>query len=228
MRWRHCLVAFVLAVPRLAGAQIAATLALSPAYPSSADAIDIALESCLPETTAVSRPAVSGSTVALVLATTPAPCALDSTTATRRHFTIAPLPAGSYTVQLEQGDQVFAATGLDVQAEPSSLFLLDRFHVEAFWTGPDGIEHPAGAARVSEESGTFWFFSDDNAELTLKLLDGRPVNGHFWVFIGALTNVAWRVHVVDRGIACVAAPCGEKDYRASTGMPHNVIDLGAY
>jgi hypothetical protein len=33
--------------------------------------------------------------------------------------------------------------------------------------------------------------------LVVKILDGRPVNGHFWVFFGALSNVAYTVSVRD-------------------------------
>jgi hypothetical protein len=29
------------------------------------------------------------------------------------------------------------------------------------------------------------------------VLDGRPLNGHFWVFYGALTDVEYRITVVD-------------------------------
>ena len=32
----------------------------------------------------------------------------------------------------------------------------------------------------------------------MKVLDGRPVNGHFWLFYGSLTNVAFEITVRDR------------------------------
>jgi len=31
----------------------------------------------------------------------------------------------------------------------------------------------------------------------VKVLDGRPVNGRWWVFYGALSNVAYRLTVTD-------------------------------
>lgn len=41
-----------------------------------------------------------------------------------------------------------------------------------------------GSARpLTDESGAFWFFDPVNIEVTIKVLDGRPINGHFWVFI---------------------------------------------
>ena len=42
---------------------------------------------------------------------------------------------------------------------------------------------------LSENAGAFWFFTPNNVEVVIKILDGRPVNGHFWVFGAALTNV---------------------------------------
>ena len=47
------------------------------------------------------------------------------------------------------------------------------------------------------ESGYLWFFNPDNLELLVKVLDGRPVNGHFWIFSGALTNVVYSLVVRD-------------------------------
>ena len=45
------------------------------------------------------------------------------------------------------------------------------------------------AARLTGDTGTFWFFSADNVELIAKVLDGCALNGHYWVFSTGLTNV---------------------------------------
>ena len=50
---------------------------------------------------------------------------------------------------------------------------------------------------VSDESGMFWFFSSTNIELVVKALDGRGINGHYWVFFGALSDVEYWVTVRD-------------------------------
>ena len=42
-----------------------------------------------------------------------------------------------------------------------------------------------------------WFFSPDNVELIIKVLDGRSITGHFWVFYGALSNVQYTITVKD-------------------------------
>ncbi len=82
---------------------------------------------------------------------------------------------------------------------PDSLCLLgERFRVQARWriraTGEEGW---AGAQPFSEESGFFWFFSPDNVELVAKVLDGTGLNGFYWTFYGALSDVEYWVEVTD-------------------------------
>ena len=48
------------------------------------------------------------------------------------------------------------------------------------------------------ETGGFWFFEPSNVELLVKVLDGRPINGRWWVLAGALTDLALEVEVMDR------------------------------
>jgi hypothetical protein len=72
-----------------------------------------------------------------------------------------------------------------------------RFRAEVTWrdfTGGSGVGHPV---PETADTGSFWFFAPDNLELLVKVLDGRPVNGHFWVFFGALSNVGYTVTVTD-------------------------------
>ena len=46
--------------------------------------------------------------------------------------------------------------------------------------------------------GVFWFFNQQNPEVLLKVLNGCSVNGHYWVFWSAGTNVRMVVAVTDR------------------------------
>ncbi|MEM7479998.1 MAG: hypothetical protein AAF481_02395 [Acidobacteriota bacterium] len=55
----------------------------------------------------------------------------------------------------------------------------------------------ATAVPVTSDTGSFWFFSEDNVELLVKVLDGRPVNGNFWVMFGSLSNLPYTVRVRD-------------------------------
>jgi hypothetical protein len=45
--------------------------------------------------------------------------------------------------------------------------------------------------------GLFWYFGADNPELLLKVLDGCPINGHFWIYYSAGTDVGTTVRVTD-------------------------------
>ncbi|HEY4562514.1 MAG TPA: hypothetical protein VIJ36_06020, partial [Thermoanaerobaculia bacterium] len=73
-----------------------------------------------------------------------------------------------------------------------------RFHVAVQYRNPTtGELQPGHAAPLTGDSGAFWFFGPTNAELLLKVLDGRPVNGHFWVYYGALSDVEYTITVTD-------------------------------
>jgi trimeric autotransporter adhesin len=72
-----------------------------------------------------------------------------------------------------------------------------RYRVEAFWRDFQGNSGAGMAAPLTGDTGTFWFFSPDNLEVIVKVLDGRALNGHFWVFYGALSSVEYAVTVTD-------------------------------
>lgn len=76
-----------------------------------------------------------------------------------------------------------------------------RFEVRTHWSKPDVVEDfGAGTAvpvGISDESGLFWFFEAENIELVVKVLDGRAINGSYWVFFGALSDVEYWITVRD-------------------------------
>jgi hypothetical protein len=47
------------------------------------------------------------------------------------------------------------------------------------------------------KGGVFWFFSADNLEMLVKVIDGCALNGKYWVFYTAGTNVGLTVTVTD-------------------------------
>ena len=49
----------------------------------------------------------------------------------------------------------------------------------------------------SDNSGLLYFFEPDNAEVFVKVLDGCSLNGHRWVYMAALTDVAFNMYVND-------------------------------
>ena len=53
------------------------------------------------------------------------------------------------------------------------------------------------AAAQGQDTGIFYFFSKANWELMVKVLDGCALNGHYWVFTSASTDVEFRLEVTD-------------------------------
>ena len=52
-----------------------------------------------------------------------------------------------------------------------------------------------GGIWASGQSGLLWFFDVDNAEVLVKVLNGCSYNGHRWVFVAPVTDVAFNLHV---------------------------------
>ena len=64
--------------------------------------------------------------------------------------------------------------------------------------GPAGFGQAIPGASIGiTHGGTFWFFSQDNPEALVKVLNGCFINGNFWVFFSAGTNVGFTLHVLD-------------------------------
>ncbi len=74
----------------------------------------------------------------------------------------------------------------------------DRFSVTARWTTPQDASGDAHGVELGNDSGYFWFFNPDNAELFVKLKDAcvDPFQ-RFWFFAAGLTNVRVDLTVVD-------------------------------
>lgn len=108
--------------------------------------------------------------------------------------------------------------------DAQSLCLLSgRFRVGVTFRNPnDGTTGTGHAVPGSDQTGTFWFFSPSNTELVVKLLDGRSLNGKFWSFYGALSNVDYTVTVDD------LATGARKTYRNRQGNLCGLADTSAF
>ncbi len=107
------------------------------------------------------------------------------------------------------GDGVFDYEGASCTPDATTLCLNNsRFRVTTRWTTPQSqIETgeafaPDGngvgqAVGLTSDTGYFWFFSSNNIEMVVKVVDGRPFNSRFWVFAGGLTNVNVVMTVTD-------------------------------
>jgi hypothetical protein len=94
-----------------------------------------------------------------------------------------------------------------------------RFEVRASWQNATGGSGTGQALPLTPDTGAFWFFSAGNLELVVKVLDGRWLNGHWWVFGGALSDVAYTATVTDTATGALriyANPLGELGSFADT------------
>ena len=98
-----------------------------------------------------------------------------------------------------------------------------RFRVEVSWDVKGSSGAGQAVAGASADSGLFWFFSPDNWELMVKVLDGCGINGRYWVFAAGTTDVHYVLTVTDTLTGAVARyenPAG----RAAAA----VTDTGAF
>lgn len=83
----------------------------------------------------------------------------------------------------------------------TSMCLQDHFLVTAQYRvgapgTAEGTAHVLGCAGCTG-SGIFWFFNVQNWELMLKVINGCGLNDRFWVFNAGITNLFFRVTVLD-------------------------------
>jgi len=106
----------------------------------------------------------------------------------------------------------------------AALCLSDgRFLVEVNWHAhSSGARGVGRAVPLTPDTGAFWFFDSANLELMVKVLDGRPINGRFWAFLGSLTNVEFTVTVMDSDTGAT------KTYVNPQGRLASVADVEAF
>jgi hypothetical protein len=108
----------------------------------------------------------------------------------------------------------FASGGLLLQG--------GRFEARIVWTDHAGHTGSARGVPLTNDSGYFWFFAENNVEVMVKVLDGRAVNGHFWVFYGSLSDVAYQLIVTD------TVTGRERTYRNPAGQLASAADTLAF
>jgi hypothetical protein len=130
---------------------------------------------------------------------------------------------------------IFAAAGfLGAPAKPAvaqtcvpnatSLCLNgSRFRVSVSWQVPaQGTSGVGTGIPLTGDTGEFWFFSANNIELVVKVVDGRAFNNHYWVFYGALSDVAYTITVTDTQTSAV------KTYENPSGHLASNADITAF
>ncbi|HWM93610.1 MAG TPA: hypothetical protein VN493_22830 [Thermoanaerobaculia bacterium] len=128
-------------------------------------------------------------------------------------FQVGPLPAGEYDVRIfdfgvPQGERPYLERKTLIVHEAGScapsgtaLCLQDgRFRVEVDWEDFKGNTGKGRAIPLAgrDDSGLFWYFDEENIELTVKILNGCGIGpGHWWVFLSSGSTVEHTVTVTD-------------------------------
>ena len=73
-----------------------------------------------------------------------------------------------------------------------------RFEARLRWRDARGGSGVGIPASLTDDSGIFRLFSPERSEVALRLDDGRPINGHFWISVASQTDVGLDLEVVDR------------------------------
>ncbi|MDQ2979465.1 MAG: hypothetical protein M3R62_09600, partial [Acidobacteriota bacterium] len=71
-----------------------------------------------------------------------------------------------------------------------------RFRVTANFVSSGG-SGAANAITMTSDTGYFWFFSANNVEMVIKVVNGCSFNSRYWTFAGGLTNVNVTMQVTD-------------------------------
>ena len=131
------------------------------------------------------------------------------------------VPPGIYILTVNGAPAATANTAASCTAGSSLCLAADRFRAEVTWKN-GGASQAAHAVSLSGDTGSFWFVDPANVELVVKVLDGRGVNGSFWVFYGGLTNLAYTLTVTDTATGAV------KIYNNPAGKFASAGDTGAF
>ena len=145
------------------------------------------------------------------------------------------LRPGLWKVEATLNDEPYASASLTVVPSPTRVvigsfeYFGTNFRIEVEWRDPrTGELRLAPGVALSDHAAQFWFFAPGNPELTVKILDGRAVNGHHWLFASSLTNVELTLRVTGcvEGDPPFCLPL--EDHHVPAGRTFDIVDLTAF
>ncbi len=129
-----------------------------------------------------------------------------------------------YRVRATNGAGASGYSNEAVAATMASSYTLylagNRFSIRVDWSTLSGSSGHGIAVPLTADSGYFWFFENTNVELLVKILDGRAVNGHYWFFWGAMTDVEYTITVTDTESGAVKQYLGVQGVQRSGNDTH--------
>ena len=218
-----------------AGAQFQSIhgILVEPRHPTTSDRIRLTVAGITGCPEEIHEPVYDDATGVVVLSSTPPQDCVSAppSIAFRETFEVGPLPAGRHFAELRaDGPGLVLWRELFEVVEntaPLSLGEDARFAVRVHWSNPrDGSSGTGHARKLARDSGAFWFFTPDNLEVTVKVVDGRALNGHWWVFIASMTDL--RLEIETRQLGGVPAGTYVKTYVQDAGRNRNFIDVNAF
>lgn len=115
------------------------------------------------------------------------------------------------------------ASGSCVPGDGDLCLLEGRFRVQVRWRDrASGLEGEGFALPHGDGAGIFWFFDPANVELGVKMVDGRPVSGTFWLYYGALTGLDYTLTVTDTTTGTT------RSYAGPPGQICGGVDAGVF
>jgi len=104
-----------------------------------------------------------------------------------------PLQPGEHTDCIPQSTPL--TLGLHLFENPAGRYR-DGYRVSMCYETYDGkVGDGNGGLFSFGESGLLWFFDRGNAEVLIKVLNGCGVNGHRWVYVAPVTDLAFNLHI---------------------------------
>ena len=89
-----------------------------------------------------------------------------------------------------------AGTATDCTPGDTAVTLNGGHDVRMCFQTPSGAQMDASNYHLeAADSGLLYFFDRDNVEVLVKVLDGCAFNGHVWVFVAPVTDLAFRLVV---------------------------------
>jgi hypothetical protein len=212
-------------------AQVLSPVTISPALPAEGDSIVASVVVSWNFPTSASTPYAAGSQITLPVANyiiSPAPPERPALL----QWTLPSLPAGFYTLTvsfISNPSPFYTSPNLVFSVRPRTAILGmvgGRFQMSV--AGQQAGARPA-AVQLSDSGGYFTFFDPANVELTAKIVDGRAVNGHYWVFIASMTNTPLTVTITDtQAGSCGGGSCPTRTYSNPPDTNQNFIDVTAF
>ena len=118
-------------------------------------------------------------------------------------------PNLAFTVRFEEGGNALYLASLGDGCTPGATTLClhgSRFAVELEWRSPPGfpaLQHALVSSLSTAQTGFLYFVNPENLELLAKVLDGCALNGRYWVFAAAATNVEYTLKITDTSTGAV-------------------------